>query len=102
MRYKEEAFKLFVQMQELIRQDLTKLFFRVQIQLQILIICHQSRCRRVLVFRQSKGGPLAIGRGRVSGAFGRKSSACSEANPPPATQRAIAPLPASVAGFVPT
>ena len=32
MRYKEEAFKLFVQMQGLVRQDLTKLFFRVQIQ----------------------------------------------------------------------
>ena len=33
MRYKEEAFKLFVQMQGLVRQDLTKLFFRVQIQI---------------------------------------------------------------------
>ena len=43
MRYKEEAFKLFVQMQELVRQDLTKLFFRVQIKLQTLMVCHQ-RC----------------------------------------------------------
>lgn len=32
MRYKEEGFKLFVQMQDLIRRDLTRLFFRVQIQ----------------------------------------------------------------------
>lgn len=32
MRYKEEGFKLFMQMQELIHRDLTRLFFRVQVQ----------------------------------------------------------------------
>ncbi|TVR42970.1 MAG: preprotein translocase subunit SecA [Planctomycetota bacterium] len=32
MRYKQEGFKLFLQMQDIIRKDLVRLFFRVQVQ----------------------------------------------------------------------